>query len=264
MGKTLEDFKKAYERNKKIKEMLNAGNTLREISEKFNISKTLPSLLKNNYEDIQNRLLEKIRTYEKVIELYKEGYTVSEIAEKMGTTKQNISRILKLGNVSRESGGISKRRERIVKKIKEMTEQGITLERISEKLGISEMSVRKYAYDEGIELISETSLRVTRLKEQAIELKKQGMTQVEIAEKLGLSQGYVSKFLLDENIRTRLKEEEYRERDQKIYEEYQKGLTVKELSEKFNLTEINIRRILYKFSKTEQSETQLENDGKTE
>jgi transcriptional regulator with XRE-family HTH domain len=243
----LNKLKEDLDRNIKIKEQLDKGVTLREIADSFGVSIGLPNYLRNSFDEVQDNLKLKIEYYERVMRLFKEGKTLNQIAEAEGTTKQNISRILKLGNVARNEGGSSKQKKDNIKLIKKLHGEGKTLEEISEITGFEDMKVRQYAYGAELNLTTSTDIRVHDYIENVLKLRDSEKTQKEIAEELGLSQAYVSKILLTEDKRVRLSKEEYLERDINIRDDSKNGLSLKEMMEKHKLSEVNLRRILYKF-----------------
>lgn len=241
-------LKEDLNRNEEIKMLLESGCSVKKISEVYNVSIGLPEYLKNNFEDVQGNLKNKISYYERVVMLFLKGSTVTKIAELEGTTKQNISRILKLCNVNRKDGGSSKTKSLNLAQVKKLHEEGLSLEDITLKLDFDEMKVRHYAYEMGIDLKTDTELRVNKQTDLVVILRENGKTQKEIADYLGISQAYVSKILLGEDMRVRKTREEYILRDDKIYSDYCNGLVISELVDKYNLSELNIRRIITKFT----------------
>lgn len=247
--KKLSELKSNYLRNIEIRETLESGVTRKEAAVKYNMAIATISKLANNesFESIQSKLRNRILYLETIVEEFKNGRTSSELAEKYNTTKQNISRILKVAEVDRSDGGISKQKQDRLRKIVEYNEMGKTFNEICELLELEPEVVRNYAYEIGIKLRSDTKLRVQMLTEEILDLHKKGKTQIEISEELDVSQSYVSKILLMHNVRSLERPEAYEERDKYILKLYLYGKTVNEIVEETKLSEPNVRRILYKF-----------------
>lgn len=243
----LKQLKEDLLRNKQIKEELDSGKTMKEIAEKHGVSIGLPNYLKTQFDLVQGNLQGRIDYYERVLDNFIKGYTLTEIADLEGTTKQNISRILRLGDVDRHEGGKSKKKKDNLKLIKKLHDKGNTLEEIAKITKLDEMKVRQYAYDAEIELITETDIRVKNTIEKVLNYRDIGKTQKDIASELELSQAYVSKILLNEKRRVRMNPDEYEERDKNILNDFESGLGYKELAEKYEISELNVRRIITKF-----------------
>lgn len=252
----LDEMKETFARNMKIKERIDEGYTNQEIAKEFGISTGLPEYLRHNYDDVLDKLADRITLYTNVINMFLDGYTLTEIGEKYDMSKQNVSRILKLENITRSDGGKSKIRMDSVKKIADLTAENKTLSEISEITGLDEAKIRVYAYQEGIPLISNIEMRLEEVSDKVFKLREQGMAQTAIAKRLGISQAYVSKILLGANMRVRGTRKEYAERDAKIVADYlamdksmSKNKRIQALVEKHGLKEMNVSRIIRNYEK---------------
>lgn len=243
----LKELKNDYMRNKEIKVMLEEGVSLNNIADKYGVSIGLPNYLKTNYEGVQKNIEERIAKYERVVGLFRKGMNINQIADLDKTTKQNISRILKMAGVTRDEGGTSKSKSDIVERVVDLHERGYTLEDMSAELNVDEVRIRQYSYEAGIDVESASFRRVRRLRRDVVKLRKKGMSQAEIAENLEISQAYVSSILISKDFRSKLHPDEYSKRDERIYEDFKEGLKVKNLCEKYDLNDLNVRRILHKF-----------------
>lgn len=242
----IEKLKNDFSRNEEIKHMIDRGVNFKEIAKKYKVSVGLPDYLNKNFDTVQENLLRKINHYDNVKDLFLDGNTLNEIAEKLNTTKQNISRIIKLCEINSKQGGISKQKRDNLADVKRLHEEGYTLEEISKALNFDEMKVRCYSYELDIDLKTKTELRINERKELIIRLRNEGKTQKYISEKVGITQSYVSKILLDEDLRTRKTRQEYIERDCNIQEDYNGGMSKEDIMDKYNINDLNLMRILKK------------------
>lgn len=247
--KSLSYIRNEYERNEELRGLLVEGKSLEELKKKYDVSMSLLTRLKyeDSYNEIQNKLKNRIDNLTEVSDYFKEGYTLEELADMYGTTRQNISRMLKIAEVDRSEGGVSKQKHDRMEQIKDYAEEGLTLEDICEKLELHEDMVRNYAYSMDIVLHSRTKERVTQLISDILKLRKEGHTQSSICKLLDVSQSYVSKILLTHEGRTFLTPEEYLKRDIKVLQMSEEGKSIEEIMQEFDLSESNVRRILYKY-----------------
>lgn len=256
----LAEMKETFARNMEIKDRIDEGHSNAEIAKEFGISTGLPEYLRKNYDEVQNQLADRVTMYTDVIDMFLDGYTLTEIGEKYDMSKQNVSRILKLENISRSDGGKSKIRMDSVKKIADLTAENKTLTEIAEITGLDEAKIRVYAYQENIPLISNIEMRLEEVSDKVFKLRDKGMAQTAIAKRLGISQAYVSKILLGANMRVRGTRAEYEERDKKIIADYlemdkslSKNQRVQALVEKHGLKEMNVSRIIRRYEKNLES-----------
>lgn len=248
--KRLGDMRLAYKKNLEIRECLDKGYAKKDVANKYDLSVATISKYADDdsFAQIQERLLSKINTIEDIASRYKNGETLIEIAEAYGTSKQNISRQLKMANVTREEGGVSKKKRDNIQKAKKLNALGYKENEIADALGISKDVLRNYAYEEHIELNTETKESVTTLTEEIVRLHDQGYTQHEISEIKDISQAYVSKILLQRGRRKHLTREEYKKRDEnvmKLFMTYNGDLA--KVAEDTGLNTQNVNRIVRKF-----------------
>lgn len=239
-----------YKRNLDIRENLDAGYPKKDIATKFGLSIATISKYADDEEftQIQERLLKKINDIEDMVQRYKNGQTLLEIANLYDTSKQNISRQLKMANVHREDGGISKKKRENIKKAKKLSALGYKEEEIAEALGITKDVLRNYAYEEGMELYTDTKQNVETLTDEIVRLHDQGYTQHQISEIKEISQAYVSKILLKEGRRKHLTREEYKKRDENVMKLFMaNGGDLEKVAEETGLNIQNVNRIVKKF-----------------
>lgn len=275
----LDQLRKLIKRNDEIFEAMESGEKPSEVASRFGVSPNVPVMVHDNYEQLKVSKETQLQYYLDIIELYKEdGLSVTGIADVMGTTKQNVSRILSVCGVSRDDGAKQKKIDDIVeklkiacrewakiskdidlfdledvkKKIETVKERSMTVERFAETNGLKISRVRtllssdEFSEDE-LKLPTDKDVDGIILRAQVIDLRHaKGYTQVAIAEELQISQAYVSKILLDAGLRVRQTKDVYEERDAKILKDHADGMDVKELMLKYDLKEVNVRRILYK------------------
>lgn len=248
--KDLNFLKLEYRRNEEIKKILDSEDyvDLNRLSEKYNLSMNSLNYIIKNINSIQIKLLERINLIEEVCLKYQNGSTLQSISEEYNTTRQNINRIISLGNLNRYNGGISKKKSNRIEKIKSFVSEGKSLEFLIEYLNLSEYTIRNYCNDNGIEVFTENQIKFNKIKSEILNLRKNGKSQLEIGKALDISQSYVSKVLLAENQRTYLSSEEFLNRDKQIFSEFSNGNDLSSLSEKYNMSISNIRRILKKIS----------------
>lgn len=251
--KSISDIRNEYERNKLVRASILDGMDLEEVQRKYDVKSSFVRRLskESGFLEVQSKLEERMDSVLKLAEDFKDGMTLEDLSEHYGMTRQNVSRILKIAEVKRSEGGVSKLKEKRMKKLKEYYEEGYTLEKICEKLDLEEEMVRNYAYELGLTLNSETKERVTKLVDDILKMREDGKTQSTISKVLGVSQSYVSKILLTNDERTFKSYEEYEERDRKVKMMDDSGKEIKEIMKVMGLSESNVRRILYKFKDKE-------------
>lgn len=268
----IDKLKNTLERNEGILADLESGMKASDVAKKYGVSPGTPPSIRENYDELKVMHETQLQYYLDIIELFEEnGKTVTEIADMMGTTKQNVSRILKVCEVSRDSGGRSKEKTEILEALRVASEkvaeiefdvmsyvntkklvefvkaEGLTLESFADAHEIKVVKVRNLAKANGFKLLSNNDVDGILLRSHVIHLRDvMKYTQVEIAEELNISQAYVSKILLDAGLRVRMPKDVYEVRDAQILEDHAKGMDVKELMIKYDLKEVNVRRILYK------------------
>ena len=277
----LDQLRKLIKRNDEIFEAMEDGEKPSDVASRFGVSPTVPVMVHENYENLKVSKETQLQYYLDIIELYKEdGVSVTGIADMMGTTKQNVSRILSVCGVSRDDGAKHKKTEDLVEKLitacrewskisgdldlfnlddvkrkmSEVKEKGMTVETFADQNGLKISRVRtllsgdEFSKDE-LKLPTDKDVEGIVLRAKVIDLRHaKGYTQVAIAEELQISQAYVSKILLDAGLRVRQTKDVYEVRDAKILKDHANGMDVKELMLKYDLKEVNVRRILYKES----------------
>lgn len=248
--KDLTFLKLEYKRNSEIKDFLdNESNIdLGKLIEKFHLSKNQLKYIIKNLDSIQNKLLERIDLIETICIEFKKGRTLKCISEEYNTTRQNINRIVSLGNLNRYDGGINKKKINRIEEIKNLVNSGQSLEYLMGYLNLSEYTIRNYCFENDIEIYTENQIKFNNLKVEILSLRSEGKSQIEISDCLNISQSYVSKVLLSENQRTYLSDEDFLKRDNTIYLDYCTGIDISSLSKKYNMSISNIRRILKKIS----------------
>ena len=277
----LDQLRKLIKRNDEIFEAMENGEKPSDVASRFGVSPNVPVMVHENYENLKVSKETQLQYYLDIIELYKEdGVSVTGIADMMGTTKQNVSRILSVCGVSRDDGAKHKKTEDLVEKLLTacrewskisgdldlfnlddvkrkmgvVKEEGMTVETFADQNGLKISRVRtllsgdEFSEDE-LKLPTDKDVEGIVLRAQVIDLRHdKGYTQVAIAEELQISQAYVSKILLDAGLRVRQTKDVYEARDAKILKDHANGMDVKELMLKYDLKEVNVRRILYKES----------------
>ena len=193
--------------------LLKEGLNRKEISEKLNCNRSYLSfiLTKNGYKRYS-------KCSSDIINLYNDGCSVPQIANKLNIAKQRIYQVLKDNNIK-----LTKReRKKTIPKynpdeIIELRKENFTYKDIAEKNGCSVNTV--YYILNKNNMIGKINGRLT----EVVRLYNLGMTQKEISNKLNISQPYLSRLLTKNGI------SRYSKTD-RVVQMYSDGKNPKEIS----------------------------------
>ncbi len=177
-----------------------------------------------------------------VIDMYNQGMTQEEIAEKFNCTQENISYILIDAGIKTEPMATPEFREQVIDMY---LNQGMTQEEIAEILGCSHTPISYILRDAGIK----TEPKITpEVIERIIKMREQGMSQSQIADSIGCHQVAISKVLIAAGMRTGFKKPNKPSmkslHGDEIIALYKQGKNQQELAEMYNCSTSTIGRII--------------------
>ena len=241
------------ERNKKIVDLYTHGKTMVEISKSMDVGyyTVKAILIKNGV--YKSKLLPKpllIKRNNKIIELYKKGYNLNQIAIPLNIDRESARQVLIKKGIYKYPGLYNESKIKRNNEIIELYNNGKTLKEISEIVKLSYYPVKNLLKNKGLYISHKLTndLAIKRNKE-IFKLYKSGKSPANIAEKMNLEYNSVRGILIKAGIynfnapRDRSK---YEKRNKKIVKLYQSGKSLRFIAEVVDLNPLSVRDVLIK------------------
>lgn len=181
----------------------------------------------------------------KIINKYKEGWSIRKIAKHFSCGRTTVSRILKENNIKIRSHKQHYAMKRA--KIAELYLQGYGINEIIKKLKYSRETVVNFLQYRGFILTQRDrqTLQIARY----IELKNQGLETQKIAAILEVSENYLNKLLINSGINVTIvrQKTQHIQNLSEIISKFLKGVTLDYLMDSFNIGENELKWVLSAF-----------------
>lgn len=174
------------------------------------------------------------------IKLYKQGFTLEEIGDKYGVTREGVRQHLKRNGVKRKDGGKTKVLEEEIQLIGEMASKGFSMELIAKKVKCDPAKVRAIAWKRKIEVKSGARIKREKVYEDIKKLHDSGLNQNEISAKLGVLQTTISQVLREKYGVISGHKVDFEE----VKKLYQNGTPIEDIASKYDVTYTHIYSIL--------------------
>lgn len=215
--------------------------TYKAISGKYNIDINSCCELAKLYGITQIRRKERLKQYERIIELYNEGFNYSEIGRIVGCSRAGVTQILDRLGIPRKHG---KRNKNIVKRDMEIVRLyqtgNYTLVELAKMFNLT---------DKYVGIIINGSLHRSNDKfldvrdDLVDEMVNSGKTNREISQEMNIPRMTIAAHIINQNYHKRIAE-----RNNKIFELYRTGdYTQSELAKMFNLSTQSISAIIRQY-----------------
>ena len=214
----------------------------KDISEKYNISIAACRALAKRYGIIDAKRKERLKQNEKIIELYNEGYSYTEIGRIVGRDHSDVIHILDRYGIPRYH-----KRKRNVDVIKR-NEEIVRLYQTSNYTHVELGKMFNLSYDYITQIINNTlhisNDKMLDIRDDKInDMVNEGKTNKEIAQIMNMTRKTIEAKIINDNYHKRLNE-----RNEEIFNLYQSGnYTRQELADMFNLTAQTISNIIRKY-----------------
>lgn len=141
-------------------------------------------------------------TKAKIIDLYSQGYKVSEIHALLGTSRGAIKKTLIDNETYNTNNRVNQlQKEKDKEKVLELYKSGVVIEEIVEQLSIKEYLIKKYIKEEGLEVPKKKRINKSdKYADKIIELHKNGLSIYEIEKQVDLCESTVKKVLVNSGI----------------------------------------------------------------
>ena len=208
------------------------------------------------------------RNLEKIIELWNEGKTIEEVANEFQLTKGTLYSYLDKGRKKglkvrdgRKDGTKHRESEERAKKIVELWNSGLSIDEISNQLGISKSTIDKtlsQARKQGLiirDRIKKVDIESEKRDKKIVELWNLGFSRAEISNQLGISKGTIDNTLskarkqglkIRDGIKNGIRKIRSEERAKKIVELWNSGLSRAEISNQLGISKSTIDKTLSK------------------
>ena len=213
----------------------------KEIEKKYNIDKDSCSVLAKRYGIAQAKRQSRLKQNDRIIELYHEGYTYSDITRLIDCTVSYVTKILDKYGIQRHhtkrNVDIIKREEEIIR----LYQSGnYTRQDLADKFNLSYnyicQIISRILHISNDKCIDTT---ITKIDDMI----SNGKTNKEISKELNISSKSITTRYCNQNYRKRIKE-----RNDKIFNLYQTGhYTRKELGAMFNLANSTVSNIISEY-----------------
>jgi transposase-like protein/Mor family transcriptional regulator len=246
----LTDYPKLSEIDKQkiVIECYKSGMTQTDISVKYNISQyEVHRILKENGVEIHNRINDNLKT--SIVEDYKSsGMSLASIARKNKINQRTVSKIIKENNIpiqKRKSQG--KFNNNLKMLIIEDYNSGMSQKDVAEKYNCCQTTIFKILKENNVSTRDKCKKITDEQKLLIIEDYKSGSTLQSIANNYNCDQSYISRILKNNNVSTRTRGNKNMFTDEQkllIIEDYNSGMSQKDVAEKYNCCQTRIFKIL--------------------
>jgi transposase len=242
----------------KIIELYKEGLTQEKIGKLYDVTEeTIRKILHKNNVPIRKNSSQKLfkKQIKEIIKLYEQDVSTINISEQFNVDKSTIKRLLKKNDVEMKGPGYFNKKitENQESEMIILYQQGLSLSKVAEKLGISGETVNKFLKNNNIEIRdgAEYHKKVnSEIEKKIIALYNQNVLLKKIAQELNLSPNTVSITLKRNNIEVinfYQNHKKINENDKKeILNLYQNGLLMREIAPKFNISESSVSKIIKK------------------
>lgn len=240
-------------RNKKIVDLYLHGKTMVEISKSMDVGYyTVKGVLVKN-DVYKSKLLPKpllIKRNKKIIELYKKGYNLNQIAIPLNIDRESARQVLIKHGIYKYPGLYNEEKIKRNAEIVELYNNGKTVKEISEIVKLSYYPIKNLLINKGLyvshKLTNELAVKRNKI---IFKLYKSGISPSRIAERMNLEYSSVRGILIKASLykfnapRDRSRNEK---RNKIIVKLYESGKSLKSIAEKMDLSSVSIRDILIK------------------
>lgn len=233
------------ERDKQITEQFRKVKNARTLSDEYKMSITsIHTILRRNGIHLQKIGKEKtLARNRQILEQFKQGVSASQMEEQYGLKDTSIRFILRQQGW-RLNEMLEQRRAERKRQIAEGFRRGLTPKKLSEKFAISIPILYRTLHENGIS-IQKIKREKTRARNKRISECFPRLTPEQLAGKFAISIQTVYKALSENGISIKeAVKENKRIRNEEIKALYRRGASLKELGERFGLTQDHIYRIL--------------------
>lgn len=179
--------------------------------------------------------------YQKIVDIYKNGLSQSEIAEIYGVTTSRIGQILRENGLNVKNSRYLNFSQEEQQKIVNLYKQGVSAVKIGEMFKCSKSPITKVLHLNGIEL--DTHLRKISKSDyqKIIDMYNYGMTQQEIADVYGCSKNAVNNVMKQLNVTAR-PNGLTKEQAAQMYALYETGVRLPEIAKLYNVDRHTVGR----------------------
>lgn len=232
------------ERNREICDLYEQGLSLREISERYDLSHiAIMRIVSRNGVEIRSNASKVTEDdVQKMVELYYAGLNNPEIAQEMGMAQSSVQRILSDNGINRVGDRVDRDRE-----ILKLHNDGMSNKDLAKKFGLAERSVRSILNKNGIKPRSHyTSPKdMEGLRSKVKELYLNNVSNSDIAQQLQLTPAQV-KHAVHKSGAGAIRRKQIAEKHNRIVDLYSHGLTIKDIAGKVDMQYKSVWDILVK------------------